>query len=162
LLSTAEDSKGRIALYHAEKMDKQSFAKAVNAAITQESWEGLDQEAVASYADYLETYMDIAEESAEEVARAVVKMNKGVENLNQNWAEWGDILKNSKKSSQEYAEAMQNTRNALSDILDVSEEFIRVNFISKAKNMELIGEAAEGSAEAIDALGRALAQDILS
>ena len=160
LLSTAKDSRQRREMYEVEGMHDQSYAKAVNAAITQESWEGLDQAEVASYADYLTDCMGIAEEGAEETARAVAKMNKGVETLNSNWSEWAGILKNSSKSSQEYAKAMQGVRNTLSDILDVSEEFISVNFISNAENLELIGKAAEGSADAIDALGWALAKDI--
>ena len=55
---------------------------------------------------------------------------------------------------------MQATRNALSDILDVSEEFITVDFVESADNLELIGKAAEGDADAIDALGIALAKTI--
>jgi hypothetical protein len=48
-------------------------------------------------------------------------------------------LHSSSKTSQEYAKAMQNTRNALSDVLDVSEEFITVDFVSSKDNLELIG-----------------------
>jgi hypothetical protein len=87
-------------------------------------------------------------------------MNKGVETLSSNWQKWNSILENSSKTSAEYAKAMQDTRKALSDILDVSEEFITVDFV--AKHLELIGKAAEGNADAIDDLSYALAKNIVS
>jgi hypothetical protein len=111
--------------------------------------------------------MDIGEEGAEEVARAVAKMNKGVETLSDNWDEWGSVLKTGNKEgkeasklSQEYAKAMQGTRKALSDVLDVSEDFISTDFVSSAENLELIEKAAKGDADAIDELSRKLAEDI--
>jgi hypothetical protein len=93
-----------------------------------------------------------------------MKMNKGVETLNSNWEEWSDILKKSSKESEEYAKAMQGTRGALSDILDISEEFIDVDLIEtlmdSTEGMEMLEKAAEGDADAIDKLGKTIAEDI--
>jgi hypothetical protein len=73
----------------------------MQAAINTESWEGLDVEEVSEYAKYLEEEFDIAEEGAEEAARAITKMNKGVTTLSENWEEWGDILKTGNKEGKE-------------------------------------------------------------
>lgn len=150
-----------------EGINYDAYGKAAQAAMNEEAWEGLDVEEVQQYSDYLEDTFGMAEEGAEEVARSVTKMNRGVETLADNWENWGDILKTGNKAgkeaskmSEEYAEALQGTKEAVSDLLDVSEDFIDSDFISKPENLELIGKAAEGDAEAIDELGRALAEDI--
>lgn len=174
---TAENSEERQRMLENNEINQTAYDAAANAAINQESWEDLDVEAVQAYADHLmslqdtskmtEDELDQMEESMEEVARSVTKMNKGIDSLAEGWEEWGDILKTGNKQgheaskmSQEYAEAMNETKKALSDVLDVSEEFIDSDFISKPENLELIGKIAEGDADAIDQLAAALAQDI--
>jgi hypothetical protein len=49
-------------------------------------------------------------------------------------------------------------KTAVSDILNVSEDMIDLDFITNAENLELIGKAAEGDADAIRDLGIALAK----
>ena len=163
----AEDSSERLALLQEGFINQEAYDRAVNAAINTEAWEDLDVAAVQEYASYLEDTFDFAEEESEEVARSISKMNKGVNTLADNWENWGDILKTGNKEgkeasklSQEYVEAMQGTKKALSDVLDVSEDFISTDFISSAENLELIEKAAKGDAEAIDELGRKLSEDI--
>lgn len=128
--------------------------------INTEAWDSLDTSEVQGYADYLKDTFDIAEEGATESARAIMKMNQGITTLNENWEEWNSILKKSDKTSQEYYKAITQTRKALSDVLDVSEDFIDADFVSSAENLELIGKVAKGDEKAIDALGKALAEDI--
>jgi hypothetical protein len=163
----AEDSAERLQMLQEGSINQQAYDAAVNAAINAEAWEDLDVAEVQEYATYLEDAFSMSEEESEEVARAVAKMNKGVETLSDNWDEWGSILKTGNKEgkeaskmSQEYAKAMQGTKKALSDVLDVSEEFISTDFVSSAENLKLIEKAAEGDAEAIDELSRKLAEDI--
>jgi hypothetical protein len=86
-------------------------------------------------------------------------MNQGIEKLANGYEEWNDILKKSDKSSHEYAEAMTSMKDAMSDVLGTSEEFIDDDFI--IKHLDKIEKAAKGDAEAIDALKVALAEDIL-
>jgi hypothetical protein len=62
--------------------------------------------------------------------------------------------------SQEYVKALNGTKKALSDVLDVSEDFITTDFVTSADNLELIEKAAKGDADAIDELGMALAENI--
>lgn len=142
------------------EVSENAYGAVAEQDINAEAWDGLEVEEVQDYAKYLEDVFDIAEEGSEEAARSIMKMNKGVTTLNDNWEEWGSALKKSSKYSEEYADAMKGVRQALSDILDVSEDFIDVDFVNTAENLALIEKAATGDAEAIDALGRALAKDI--
>lgn len=157
---TAESAAERQQMLKDGLITEEAYAKAAEAAMNTEAWDGLDTEEVQDYASYLEDAFGLAEEQAEEVARATMKMDKGIEALTENWADWNDVLKNSSKSSQEYAKAINGLKNALSDALDVSEEFISTAFIENEDNLKLIEDAANGSTEALDQLGIALAEDI--
>ena len=144
-----------------------SYSNAAQAAINEEKWENLD---VAEIEEYSKHLLDIAneseliadnmsEEAAEEVALYTQKMNKGIEKLASSFEDWNDILKKSDKSSDEYAKAMSGMKDAMSDVLGTSEEFIDNDFI--IDHLEDIEKAAKGDAEAINRLKVALAEDIL-
>lgn len=167
LALSADSAEEREQLLGTKQINYDAYGIAAQSAMNEEAWEGLNVEEVQDYASYLEDAFDMTEEGSEEVARSVMKMNRGVEDLADNWEKWGDILKTGNKEgkeaskmSEEYADALEGTKTAVSDLLDVSEDFIDSDFISKPENLELIGEAAEGDAEAIDKLGKALAEDI--
>lgn len=157
---TAETAAERTQMLNDGLINQQAYAAAAQAAINTEAWDGLNVEEVGEYASYLEEAFGLAEEQAEEVARATMKMDKGIEALTENWSEWNDILRNSTKGSQEYSKAINGIKKALSDALDVSEDFITTQFIEDADNLKLIEQAANGSTEALDKLGIALAEDI--
>lgn len=152
-----------------KEINESAYGAAAMAAINQEKWEGLDVEEVQNYSDHLQDLAENSElvdknlkddaETAEEVARAVMKTNDGIEKLSEGFEDWSDILENSDESSEEYCEALSGMKNALSDVLGVSEEFIDNDFIKE--NMEDIAKAAEGDAEAIDNLRAALAEDLI-
>ena len=156
------------------KMDSNEIDKAAgNAALytqnRQERWEDIDIEEVERYADYIQEIADESDifsdsmsknaDAAEEVALATIRTNNGMEDLISTFEESSDIMRNSSKESEEYYEAMNNIREALSDVLGVSSDVIDGEFI--ANNLDLIQSAAEGSEEAIASLKSQLAQDIL-
>lgn len=131
--------------------------------------DGLDEEEMNDYADHL---MEIAgssdlvadsladnEEAAEDVAKATMKLNRGIDTLADNFEDWNEILKESDESSQEYAEAMAGMKDAMADVLGTSEEFISNDFI--IEHLEEIEKAATGDEEAIKSLQQALATDII-
>jgi len=89
-----------------------------------------------------------------------MKMNRGVEALAKNWEDWSDILANSSESSGEYLEAIDGTKDAMADLLDINKDFISEGFIKD--HLAEIGEAAQGSEAAIDGLKAALAEDIIT
>ena len=99
------------------------------------------------------------EKAASDVAAQVKRMTQGVETLAKDWDNWSDILQNSTEGSEEYYNALTNTKNALSDLLGISTEFMSPDLV--LNNMDLISQAATGDAEAIDQLRQAALEDII-
>ena len=143
---------------------------------------GLDASEIDDYADHLQDLaameedaylggekladsLEEDEDAAAMLSKHLSRMNRGVESLEKNWDDWADILQNSSKGSKEYFDAMQSTRSAMSDLLDVSEDFISADLVdslaNNAENMELMQRAAEGDGEAIDQLRQLALDDII-
>lgn len=99
----------------------------------------------------------ISEEAAATMAVANQRLNKGIQELSENWEDWSKILKSSDKTTQDYAEALTDLSDAVTEIvgwyedLNLTSEFVE-------ENMDLIGEAAEGNSTAILQLGAAVAE----
>lgn len=146
-----------------------AYANSAQSRINEDKYENIEVEEVQEYSDYLQDAADSVEylsdelrdnsEAAEDVALATLRMNKGAETLIDNWDTWGDVLKNSSKNSEEYAEAAQGVKGALSDLIQVSEDFISNDFI--ADHLNEIERAAMGDTAAIDSLRQAMAQDLI-
>lgn len=153
-----------------------AYAVGAQKAMMEEKWEDMDPKEVEEYSKYLQDLTenmseaereaaglsdDLADnaEAAEDVALYTMKMNQGVEKLSKNIDKWSDMLNNSTEGSDEYEKAMKGIKDAMSDVLGVSEEFLRDDFI--VKNMEDIKKAADGDAEAIDRLAAAAGKDII-
>jgi hypothetical protein len=81
-----------------------------------------------------------------------MKLNLGIDKLSKGFKDWNNILRKSNKSSQEYQEALANTKDAVSDLLSVDETFLSNEFIGSEETLTLLEEAANGSAEAIEKL----------
>lgn len=132
--------------------------------------EGIDEKELSDYTNYLQEIagetdeladgLEQDSEAAEVMAKSILKMNKGIEELSSNFEEWNDILQNSEKSSEEYYKAISGMRSAMAKLLDISEDYVSSNFLTS--NLEDIGKAAEGDAEAIDRLRQALSQDVVA
>lgn len=131
---------------------------------------GLDADELEDYSEYLQDACknsdllsdELAEndEAAQDVAKSIMKMNRGIDTLADGYEDWADIMKKSTKESEEFADAANGMRDALSDVLDVSEEYISNDFM--ADHLDDIKKAAEGDADAIDRLKAALADDIIA
>ena len=137
--------------------------------IQQDKWENLDLEEIQEYSDYIQDAAKSSDilsdeladnaEAAEDLAIYTSRLNKGMDALVSNWENWGDVLRNSSKESEEYSEAMSGVKGALSDILSVQEKFISNNFVEEHLND--IEAAAYGDTEAIDRLKASMASDII-
>lgn len=134
---------------------------------------GLSDDEVQSMKDYASYILEMSKNSDEfddsvsqdanaaaSLAVQITRMNKGVETLSDNFETWNDILKKSSKSSQEYFNALSKTRSALSDVLDVEEDFISDDFVSS--HLDQIAKAAEGDEEAIDSLRSSMDEEIIA
>lgn len=98
-------------------------------------------------------------DTAVDFALKVIKMNKAIDTLADNFKDWKDILKKSSKTSQEYAEAMFNIKDALADVYDTSADYISHDFIDK--HLSQIEKIATGDEKAIEALRDELSEDIV-
>lgn len=155
--------------YEEGTFSAEAFSVAAMQLHEAESMEGLDVEELDNYADHLMEIADDSElvskelaeneEAAEDVAKATMKLNRGIDKLADGFEDWSDVIENSDESSQEFAEAMSGMKDAMSDILGTSKDFISNDFI--VEHLEDIEKAATGDEEAIRNLQRALSDDIL-
>ena len=174
LASTAKDLDELHQMLKDGVISTEAFTKAAMAMDAAEDLEGLDTEELKNYADYLQEAASnmegfnkvMSDTEAQIVAKGIMKMNAAIETLANNFIasgknadSWSDILKKSSDTSQEYAEAMVNTKNAVADLLDISQEYVSNDFI--IEHLDEIGKAATGNAEAIDALKQALASNVV-
>lgn len=153
------------------KWDPEAAVKnAINTMDTSPEDLGLDEKEFSGYAKHL---MDMANETdnladsmteeaeaAVVVTRGIMRMNQGIDKLAKGQEEWIDILKTSSRTSQEYYDALTDMQDALADILDTEEDFISETFVQD--HLEDIQKAADGDADAIDRLHKALAVDMVA
>lgn len=153
------------------KWDPEAAIKnAINTMDTSPEDLGLDEEEFSGYAKHLMDMAnetdDLADSMTEEaeaatvVTRGIMRMNQGIDKLAKGQEEWIDILKTSSRTSQEYYDALTDMQDALADILDTEEDFISETFVQD--HLEDIQKAADGDADAIDRLHKALAVDMVA
>lgn len=168
-LAMQSDAEEASKLFNEGTINYAAYAGSASKRIQQDRWENVDTDEVQEYSDYLQDAAKSSdllndslaenEEAAEEVALATVRMNTGMEELIDNWDSWSDVLRNSSKESQEYAEAMSGVKSALSDVFSVQEDFISNNFVEQ--HLDQIEQAISGDATAIDQMRQALSTDII-
>jgi TP901 family phage tail tape measure protein len=127
--------------------------------------QNLDSEELAEYTDYLEETTNMTEKQAKIYAKTVMKMNNAIDTLADNFVDagdggdyWSSILKKSEKTSEEYTNALTNTKEAIAELLDVSTAYVSDDFITS--HLDEIAKAATGDEDAIDDLKSALADTI--
>lgn len=119
---------------------------------------GLETDTLEAQAKQLAKAYDMSAEEAARVATNNQRMNKGISQLAENWEDWSDTLQNTDKTSQDYAEVVADLTETLGDLTGAADDFeIPEGFLDSEENLRLIGEAAQGSQEAINQLGNALA-----
>ena len=161
--------------YEDDKISLDAFNTAAKQLDDTLDMQDLNAEELQDYADYLqeasssmEGFNDSMDDNeAKTVAKSIMKMNDAIEILAENFVDagdngnhWIDILKNSSKESEEYANAMKGTIDAIADLLDISSDYVSQDFISS--HLDEINQAATGDADAIDTLKSALADDIIA
>jgi len=101
-------------------------------------------------------------ESATRMAVANQRLNRGIKTLHDNWEEWSDILNNTDHGMQDYAETLNDARDALADMVGaIDADAISLDFLdnttdSGRHHLELMGLAAQGNVDAINQLGIAV------
>lgn len=124
---------------------------------------GLDAEVVTQQAKEIQKAYDLTENQAKKLAIENARVEKGVESLDKSWTEWNKTLSKAKtdkatKTTSQYAEAIKETTKAIGNLVGAVGDFeLPDSFFESKENMALIGKAAKGDIEAIDALGFAVA-----
>ena len=105
----------------------------------------------------------ISAKQAVNLAVANRRMNKGIAALSENWEDWSKVLKSSDKNSMDYADTLNDTNEALADLVGaVDASSVPLDFFDRetekgAQHLEWMAAAAEGNTQAINKLGSALA-----
>ena len=124
---------------------------------------GLDAEIVTQQAKEIQKAYNLTENQAKKLAIENARVEKGVESLDKNWQEWNKTLSKAKtdkaiKTTSQYAEAIKDTTKAVGNLVGAVGDFeLPDSFFESEENIALIGKAAKGDIEAIDALGFAVA-----
>ena len=149
----------------------------------EERAEDLDPNVIKEYSEYLQDISESSEDAtlgtdklnkelaenediAQSLSTQIMRMNKGVSDLSKNWGTWSSMLKKSTKGYEEYFEAMEGTKDALADLLDLSADSFSADFVESlakdTKSMELMEKAAKGDGDAIDELRAKALDDIVA
>ena len=88
-------------------------------------------------------------------------MNKGLASLKSNYKKISTSLKENKKGTAEYSEAMNDLQDIMGDVLNIDASSLSDGFFESAENLDLMSKAAEGDTDAIEALRIAAATDIV-
>ena len=106
-----------------------------------------------------EKVLDAYNDTQEDLVDMSLQSQKGMEALSESIGENAEILREGDTDSLEYAEAMDETRTAVADLVNVSKDDISPQFVTD--NLDDIEKAAYGDVEAIERLRVAAANDIL-
>ena len=116
---------------------------------------GLSLEEVAIQSKELAVTHELDAKAANRLAIQNQRMNRGVTTLSENWEEWKKIIKSSDKTTFEYAQTAQALTDTIEDLIGASKD-LKLPSKFFAENLELIEEAAQGSAKATELLGIAV------
>lgn len=125
---------------------------------------GLDADDIEDQAKRIQKAYDLTEVEATKLAIANQRMNNGVKDLSDNWENWNSVLKKSQiddkeKLTKEYTDTIQDLTKTIADLTGASEDLeLPDEFFDSADNLELINQAAQGSTDAINQLGIAVAK----
>ena len=167
---TAESMKELRQYLNQGLIEYEAFNKAAMELNQKLDLEGLDRKELEEYTDYLQQMANTSaalsdqlqknEDAANKVAKGIMKMDKGVETLAKNWQKWSKFLAQTPEESSEFLQVMDDARSAVADLLDINKDYVSGDFIKE--HLAEIGEAAQGSATAIDSLRSELSEKVVA
>ena len=117
-----------------------------------------EYEEAAKSARQAEKTLEAYNDTQEDLVDMSIQSQKGMEALSESIEENAEILREGDTDSIEYAEAMDTTRQAVADLLNVSKEDISPQFVTD--NLDDIEQAAYGDIDALQRLRAAAGQEI--
>ena len=146
--STLDEAMGDIRWDEVSSQDQNRLASLL--AQTEGTTLGLDWEEVQAYKETLQSLAPALEENeamAYRVAIANMKMADGFKEIQSNWDDWQEALKN--PGTIAYSKALAALGKEVNKLLDLD---IEQDFLKTAKAQELLAKAAKGDTKAIDDL----------
>lgn len=120
---------------------------------------GLEAEELSIQSKQLAKEYNLDAKAAAQLTIENQRMNKGVEDLVNNWDEWKKELKATDKTSRDWAKAAKDCTKVIANLVGASEDLeLPEDFFDSAENLELLEKAAKGSEEAINELGVVVAR----
>lgn len=123
----------------------------------------LNAETTENYAKRLSKSLDIDEKAAAKLAVANQRLDRGLDNLNDNLEDYSNSLKTNAKNSAAWSETMDSVKTDLADLLDIADgSMLSDEFAETTLNSEDLKKALNGDVEAIDRLKVVAADDIIA
>ena len=136
----------------------EAYNKALdNVTRTEAEIHKLDYDDIVDQANALAKAYNLDESAARQLAVQNQRLNRGLANLVNNIDDWKKGLKETDKTSMDYIDTVQEMSAAIVDMVGASED-LKLDGTFMEDNLDLITKAAEGSEEAINNLGIAVAR----
>lgn len=131
---------------------------------------GFDKATYEEYLAYLQEINPLLEtqyELATQVAMEYMELDRGVNNLIDNFDTYKEVIEAANsdanvKNTLEYSQTIRDLGKSFKDVANVDIKDLDDSFLTSASTMDLLEEAAYGSADAIDELRKASMMNIIS
>lgn len=134
-------------------------AESVHQSMQQEALDlGLDPQEVANYSESMRQMYDLTSQVADQMAIDYARMAQAMGEVTSKWDEWQEKL--NKNNDWEATGAFKEMAKAANDMLGVT-DVLDAEFFKLEENMKLLKRAAEGDAEAFDALQKAAGKKLV-
>ena len=137
----------------------QSLSDAARQVAQDQGMESDAYKEAAEQAEDAQNQLEAYNDQQEDLVDMAVQSAKGLDELSESIDDNADIIRDGDESSLEYAEAIDETRQAVADLVNVSKDDISPQFVTD--NLDDIEAAADGDTEAVERLRNAAAQEIL-
>ena len=100
-------------------------------------------------------------EAAEDIAVAHARLNKGFEDLIDNFGEYRTAIEGNDESSLEYQNAINSLQTSMADLFNLTDgKLLSASFLEDEKNLNLLQEAINGNVQSLDELQRKASSEI--
>jgi hypothetical protein len=121
--------------------------------------EGFSSSELEEYVKMLRDAYGMERDLAEDVALSNYKLNRGLEELYDNYENIAHAIENCAEGSVAYQKAMSQLKDILIDILDIDVEKLSDDFLTN--NLDLFSKASRGNADALNQIRVSASNDLL-
>ena len=114
----------------------------------------------AGYVEELDDSLYHMDQQSKKLAHSLLRFSDAVEDVTKNYKKWNKALASG--NMEEMAEAAAEMTDAYGDMLDMDGSTLSADFLESAENLELMQQAANGSAEAYEQLRQNALEDIVT